>query len=133
MRIIITYLLRMAGIGKFARHSSISVSSVMLLLSFLLITTDTIFSQGWGEKNTIFISGQVTNMINRGPVKHQQIFITNDTTYNPEFNYESDVYTNNEGFYYDTIRTALQKGAIKIFTFDDFHNYYETILYFRFT
>jgi PKD repeat protein len=83
--------------------------------------------------NKVFIIGQVTNILNGGPVKFQEVFISSDSVYEPQSNYFKKVLTDHEGYYYDTIFTKFEKGAFYINTKDYLNNQHDTTVYYRFT
>jgi PKD repeat protein len=100
-----------------------------ILLTLLSISTD---AQQLGGKNKVYLIGQVTNKVNGGPVKNLEMIVLSDTVYNPGFIYHSTLYTDNEGYFYDTISTYLNKGALVIYTYDYLYDYHDTTVYFRF-
>ena len=98
----------------------------------LLFITSIAFSQGFNDKNRIFLIGQVTNSLNGAPIKDHPVVVCSDSLYNPDFHYTKKLYTDHEGYYYDTILTKLNKGGLVVYTFDYLNNYYDTTVYFRF-
>lgn len=110
------------------------ISGLTLLLTgiaLLFFATDHLHAQVAG-KNQVYIWGQVTNIFNGAPLDNQQVYIISDTLYNPAFQYNDHVATDEFGFFYDTIYTEKEKGAFKVFTFDYQNKYYDTTVYFRF-
>lgn len=85
-----------------------------------------------GEKNKIFLIGQVVNNINGAPIENQEMMVTSDTTFEPGFPYSKKILTDKEGYYYDTIITPNQKGALKVYTYDYLNDYHDSTVYFRF-
>jgi len=83
-------------------------------------------------KNTIFLYGQITNSLNGGPIKNQTITVISDSVFNPDFSYFRELKSDNEGYFYDTISTYVNKGALKVITYDYLSVYHDTTIYFRF-
>ncbi|OQX79273.1 MAG: hypothetical protein B6D61_03865 [Bacteroidetes bacterium 4484_249] len=104
-----------------------------LLMVMLLLFSTIGFSQGFSEKNTIYLIGQITNNLNGGPIKEKEVVIISDTTYNSNFSYSKKVTTDSEGYFYDTIPTYELKGSLIISTEDYLNVHYDTTVYFRFT
>ncbi len=84
------------------------------------------------EYGHVYISGQITNESNGAPINGQAVFIESDITSDPEFVYFDTVYTNNQGFYYDTIKTYSEKGSLVFQTYDFENQQYKEQDYFRF-
>lgn len=103
-----------------------------VVLLFVLFQTPSVTAQELIEKNTIFLIGQVTNQLNGGPIKEQEITIISDTTYQAGFNYHNIVFTDIEGYFYDTITTEYKKGGLVISTTDYLGNSQDTTVYCRF-
>jgi hypothetical protein len=104
----------------------------LAILIFLFSFSSLLSAQIIGNKNSIFIYGQITNSLNGGPIKNHVMHIYSDSTYNPNFTYNKELMTDTEGYFYDTIYTYANKGALKVVTFDYMSVYYDTTLYFRF-
>ncbi|MCD4732549.1 MAG: T9SS type A sorting domain-containing protein [Bacteroidales bacterium] len=104
----------------------------MALLTILLFITSVTFSQGLNEMNKVFLIGQVTNSLNGAPIKDQTVVVCSDSVYNPDFQYTKKLYTDHEGYYYDTIITSLNKGGLVVYTQDYLNVYHDTTVYFRF-
>ncbi|MBN3034631.1 MAG: T9SS type A sorting domain-containing protein [Bacteroidales bacterium] len=102
------------------------------LLLCVLITGGYSYSQEPGSKNRIMIFGQLTNRYNGGPVDDHLVQISADTLYNPDFQYFSEVYTDQDGFFLDTVYTLAQKGSLMVSTDDFYGIHYDTTVYFRF-
>ncbi|MCF8368509.1 MAG: T9SS type A sorting domain-containing protein [Bacteroidales bacterium] len=113
------------------QHLNISGRRIILSITFMVVI---LFAnaQSFSEKNRIYLIGQITSNINGAPLKDHQVIITSDTTFEPSFNYLKKLFTDHEGYYYDTIVTDHQKGALKIYTFDYQGNYHDTIVHYRF-
>jgi len=103
----------------------------LLGLLFIVILTSG-YSQGFYGKNKVILIGQVTRLSNGAPIKGQQVLITSDSTYEPQFSYTNKVFTDCEGFYYDTIKIEEMKGALYIKTYDYTQKIHDTTVYFRF-
>jgi len=104
-----------------------------LLIAFGVICSFTAHSQAMNGKNTVYLIGQITNSTNGAPIKNQEVLIFSDSSYSPNFIYHNKLYTDSEGYYYDTIGTDLTKGGLLVYTNDYIGNYHDTIVYFRFT
>jgi len=122
------------------RHNNIlqmkPVKYHSIVLMFLLLAASFVYSQdgynGGDEKNIIFLIGQVTNSENGAPIDGQEINVISDSSYNPQFNYNTKFYTDEEGYFYDTIMTDQIKGGLKLETFDFQNQAHDTTVYFRF-
>lgn len=108
------------------------LASRMVFLSVLLVISGIVFSQSTSDKNEIFLIGQITNNLNGAPIKDHQVIVCADSVYNPNFQYHNKLYTDSEGYYYDTITTKLNKGGLIIYTQDYLNNHHDTTVYFRF-
>lgn len=104
----------------------------MVFTSILLFITSVTFSQGLYGKNKVYLIGQVTNSLNGAPIKGQEVIVCSDSIYNPDFQYTKKLYTDHEGYYYDTITTSLNKGGLIVYTQDYLNMYHDTTVYFRF-
>jgi len=89
-------------------------------------------AQQFIDKNKIYLIGQVTNQVNGGPVKDQELFILSDTSYNAGFIYHATLYSDSEGYFYDTISTDVNKGSLIVRAYDYLNNLHDTTVYFRF-
>ncbi len=102
------------------------------IILFLLISSFTdVFAQQ-GDLNKLLIIGQLTSELNGAPLKNHEVHIIADSVYYPENNYNKIVQTDFEGYFYDTIMTKDIKGAFIIYTYDEFEEYHDTTVYFRF-
>jgi hypothetical protein len=113
---------------KFLLNPFLGVLLLLVLFQARLLT-----AQEFIEKNTIYLIGQVTNQLNGGPIKEQEITIQSDTTYQVGFHYQNIVFTDIEGYFYDTITTAYNKGGLVVSTTDYLGNDQDTTVYCRFT
>lgn len=103
------------------------------LLSFIAVVffmANMAFSQG--DKYEVILIGQITNNENGGPIENQEVTIISDSLYMMDFSYYKTVYTDNKGFYYDTLKTDLNKGGLIVSTLDYLEIQYDTSVYFRF-
>jgi hypothetical protein len=103
-----------------------------MLIFLFLISPLHMIAQQWGGINKAILIGQVTNQLNGGPIKEQEIIIISDSSYNSGFTYHNEIFTDSEGYFYDTILTYYNKGALLISTLDYLNNYHDTTVYFRF-
>ncbi len=115
---------------KISKFLVTPLCGVVLLL--VLFQVPSVNGQEFIEKNTIYLIGQVTNQLNGGPIKEQEITILSDTTYQAGFNYQNIVFTDIEGYFYDTITTAYNKGGLVVSTTDYLGNNQDTTVYCRF-
>jgi hypothetical protein len=105
---------------------------VVLMVFFLSCITLHLNAQIIVPKNTIYLFGQITNSLNGGPIKNQSLTVYSDSLYYPGFTYTKVLKTDEEGYFYDTITTCLNKGALQVFTYDYLQGYHDTTIYFRF-
>lgn len=120
-------ILHRGNTGK-AKHLIKSIA----LLVFLLVISSSALSQFNGEENTIFITGQVTNTVNGAPVSSQKIFVESDSMTNNGFYFYSTIYTDVNGFFYDTVETTNNDGSLQIYLYDFEENLHEATKYYRF-
>ncbi len=104
-----------------------------LFLLLCLFYSSSAYTQGINGKNRVYLIGQVINDINGAPIKDQFVIIDSDPTYNPHFTYSQKLYTDDEGYYYDTIYTDEIKGGLIVSTTDYLNNNHDTTVHFRFT
>ncbi|MCD4746060.1 MAG: T9SS type A sorting domain-containing protein [Bacteroidales bacterium] len=109
-----------------------TIKNIFLFVFIASLSLSNTFAQGVGQKNAVYLLGQITNNINGAPVKNHRVQIISDSTYNPYFIFNSIVYTDSNGFYHDTINTSVNKGSLFIYTYDLNNEYYDTTVYFRF-
>jgi PKD repeat protein len=108
------------------------IRKVLLSFIFLLAISSSALSQINGEENTIFITGQVTNNVNGAPVSNHKIFIESDSVANNGFYFYSAIYTDVNGFYYDTVKTTNNDGSLEISLYDFEQELHEATKYYRF-
>lgn len=106
--------------------------TILATLSLIILSPVISSAQIGDNKNEILLIGQVTNKSNGAPITNQEIIVTTDTLNEPNFLYTAKLYTDNEGYFYDTIATPEQKGSFDIHT-KDFENIsHDTTVYYRF-
>lgn len=103
-----------------------------ILALLILLPVSEAAAQDISQMYNVYLIGQVTNQVNGAPLKGQEVFIESPTITGNGFEYFNTVYTNEEGFYYDTIFTPLQKGALIIYTKDYLTAQYDTTVHYRF-
>ena len=88
---------------------------------------------GTGTKpNNIIVTGQIINKkYGNAIANHKVILSTPDIKMNGQ-GYYKEVFTDDDGFYYDTIKTNLTKGSIEIYTFDKNQKKVDSTVYYRF-
>lgn len=98
----------------------------------IMLPVFSMMAQDVYQVNKVYLIGQLTNEHNGAPLKGHAVTIVSDTANEPGFMYYNTVITDAEGFYYDTIYTTLQKGALTVKTSDYLQAEYDTILHYRF-
>jgi hypothetical protein len=115
-------------INRLDAVSVVRVLGVWLMILFFF----PVEAQELGGKNKVLLIGQIINQINGAPIKNHAVFVESDTIYNPSFSYHSDLYTDDEGYFYDTIDTYVNKGGLIITTYDYQNSHHDTTVFFRF-
>ena len=82
---------------------------LLMVLVFMVAQAQ---GQGFNQKYDIYLIGQLTNDENGAPLKYHEVTIVSDTMNVAGFYYYNKVMTDHEGYYYDTIMTNLEKGAL---------------------
>ena len=95
-----------------------------------IISITTTFAQT--DLNTLYLSGQITNSENGAPLANKEVFIHSDIAISGGMSYTDILYTDKDGFFYDTLNTSAVKGALTIFAYDVFEEKYEITEHFRF-
>lgn len=108
------------------------LKSILMVAAFWLGFTAIAYGQGFNEKYNVYLFGQITNDVNGAPIQDQKVFIVSDTLYEPNFTYTNIVYTDHEGYFYDTILTTLEKGTLKVHTYDYQDLKHDTTTHYRF-
>ena len=115
---------------KHLASGAASIKHPMIGLLLLLAFTST--AQINLEKNTIFVSGQVTNEISGAPISNHKVYLLSDSVTNNGFYYYTTLYTDVNGLYYDTVMTDLLFGSLKFQVFDFQNNPEEAEKFYRF-
>lgn len=103
----------------------------IILILFTLISFPG-YGQVGVEYRTIYVSGQINNDVNGAPVPNHQIIILSDSVTNNGFYFYSTLYTDVNGFYFDTVITNLNYGSLNISLYDFEYNLHEADKYYRF-
>jgi PKD repeat protein len=82
--------------------------------------------------NQIILSGQVTNFEYGNVIHNHPVYITSDVTLHKLGSYSKVVYTDEQGYYHDTISTTDTKGSLLIYTTDHEGRILDTTIHFRF-
>ena len=109
---------------------TIMTKALLPFIAIFICMANVAFSQG--EKHEVILIGQITNNQNGGTIHGQEVNIFADSIYTKGFIYHKTVYTDSKGFYYDTLKTDMKKGALIISTLDYLDIEYDTTVYFRF-
>ena len=109
----------------------------MLKRAFILIITILLIGAGMADAlnnkpNVIIVSGQIINKKYGNAVKQHKVYINIPDIKARDNGYNREVITDDEGFYFDTIRTTLTKGSLEIYTFDNKLHKVDSTVYFRF-
>lgn len=100
------------------------------VLILFIISITTTFAQS--ELNYLYLSGQVINTENGAPIANKEVFIQSDIAVGGGMSYTQVRYTDENGFFYDTLSTTAIKGSLLIYTFDANNERCETTEFFRF-
>lgn len=107
----------------------INISTALIGIITLLFYSSSAFSNN--SYNEVIVSGQVTNYEQGSPVAGHPVYIESELSYEDK-SYSNIVYTDRDGYYFDTINTSKNKGSLKIFTHDQYGEIIDTTLHFRF-
>lgn len=99
-----------------------------MLLATVTLSSALLFAD---SVNKVVVSGQVTNYEYGNPIEGHPVYIESATS-NLIRNYSKTVYTDINGYYYDTISTTDNKGSLHIYTIDHTGQTVDTTLHFRF-
>lgn len=102
------------------------------LVLLLIMLASTVFAQGFDQKYNVYLYGQVLDEASGAPIGGQEILIVSDTGNVPGNVYSNTVYTDHEGFFYDTVTTNLEKGHLYIITYDYISQKYVDVVHYRF-
>ncbi|PIY30962.1 MAG: hypothetical protein COZ08_09960, partial [Bacteroidetes bacterium CG_4_10_14_3_um_filter_42_6] len=102
-----------------------------LLGIFLLLVNFPALIAG-NQPNEVFVSGQVLHVLYGGPIPNHKVNILSFGGDNTRGYYFKEVFTNDEGYFYDTIVTQEKSGSFLITTLDKNNKLFENTLHFRF-
>ncbi|NQU33472.1 MAG: T9SS type A sorting domain-containing protein [Bacteroidetes bacterium] len=103
-----------------------------IIASVILLILASGSSYALNAVNQVIVSGQVTNYEYGNPVKGHVIYIEIDSAQYGSTGYYNIVFTDAEGYYYDTISTTETKGSLNIYTHDYYGKKIDTTVHFRF-
>ncbi len=113
------------------RQRKLLMKRVLLpLIMLFIISITTTFAQT--EMNSLYLSGQIINSENGAPIADQEVFIQTDVATGGGMSNAHVRYTDDDGFFYDTLYTTAEKGSLLIYAFDVNEVKQETREYFRF-
>lgn len=113
------------------RRRKLLLQKLLLPLGILfIISVTTTFAQS--QKNTLYLYGQVCNIDDGAPIENQVVYIESNVSSVGGMSIYRVKHTDDQGFFYDTLRTTAEKGSLHIYTYDIYGNEYETEEYFRF-
>ncbi len=84
------------------------------------------------KPNNIIVTGQIINKKYGNAIANHKVIITTPDIKSNGQNYYKEVFTDDDGFYYDTIRTNLTKGKLEVYTFDKNQQKIDSTVYYRF-
>ena len=102
------------------------------LTMLFIISITTTFAQTQNNENNLYLSGQIVNTENGGPIAGQEVYIQINTTSGGGMSYYHIKYTDIQGFFYDTISTGSEKGSLLIYAYDVNGIKYEKEEFYRF-
>ncbi len=109
---------------------------LQFIIAFSLLTFITsgneLFSQSKVDMHEVIISGQVTSIQKGMPVPDHRVVISNSEITDKYSEYIHEVFTDDEGYYYDTIPTTSSNGAFVVSTTDQEGKAIDTIVHYRF-
>ncbi len=103
-----------------------------LLVINLIILIYPVLSFASNDLNKVIVSGQITNLEYGNPIKDHPVHIKSDSTWHGLNNYSNTVFTDVEGYYYDTISTEETRGSLIVYTNDQNNKKVDTTVHFRF-
>ena len=105
----------------------------LILASFtILISISSIETFASNNTRQIILTGKVTNSETGAPVANHEVCVVSESITSKNASYFKILATDEEGFYYDTISTTLNKGSVQVYTYDWNDKMFEKKLYFRF-
>lgn len=109
------------------------ISKIKALLLLLLFIPGLIsHAQENRTENKIIVLGQLTNDLNGGPINNHTVIIHSDSVLNNGFYYHKVLYTDDNGFYFDTLATNINDGTITVSLYDYENHIHAVDKYFRF-
>ncbi len=120
-------------IGTMTNKININFLQMKPLLFVFLLLGSMVSLKAGIIPNKVIVSGQVLHVIYGGPVTDHLVYISM-TGSGPDrgLSYYNEVYTDDEGYFYDTIFTNNQSGAVMVYTLDKNNKSYEKVSHFRF-
>lgn len=112
------------------RRAGLCCISLLLLIS--VMWTSVTMGQVTAEDKTVYLSGQLTNSVNGAPISNYKIYILSDSIANNGFYFYSTIYTDVNGFYFDTLITNQMFGTLKLYLYDYYDELVEAEKYYRF-
>ncbi len=104
-----------------------------IIILFLLMLLPFVVLKAITNLHYVIVSGQVINYEYGSPVQGHPVYVYLDTSSNNLPNRAiTELITDKEGFYYDSIPTTQLKGAFVIYTYDHYGKRIDTTLHFRF-
>jgi len=117
----------------FRHHTNLKIiRTAGMMMAALLLCYPAVQAQFGNYDKYVYVIGQVNNDFNGAPVTNHLVTLRSDSTFNPQFDYFRSVYTDENGFFSDTITTVCTKGGLIVSTDDYLDLTYDTTLYFRF-
>ena len=98
----------------------------------LLVSIFSVDSYASDNTQKIFLTGKITNSDFGRPIVNHKIYVTSESVQFRNASYSKILTTDEEGFYYDTLTTSLNKGSFQVYTYDGNNQIQEQKLYFRF-
>ncbi len=114
---------------KYNYIKTTAFKKLLLLVSLIVMFSPSLLADR--ESHTIIISGQIINKEYGNPVEGHSVTIVKVES-NISDRDIVELFTDEEGFYSDTITTNLEKGSYKISTLDYKGNVLDTLVHFRF-
>lgn len=105
---------------------------ISLLIMVGVMWTTTIRGQITTEDKTVYLSGQLTNSVNGAPISNYKIYILSDSLTNNGYYFYSTIYTDVNGFYFDTLVTSQMFGTLRLYIYDYYEQIVEAEKYYRF-
>ena len=84
------------------------------------------------KPNNIIVTGQIINKKYGNAIANHKVIIATPDIKMGGQGYYNEVFTDEEGFYSDTIKTNLVKGSLEVFTFDQNQQKIDSTVYYRF-